>query len=464
MTSSRPQARRPRPSGFALVIVLGVIVLVVALIIGFLSRATTERTAASGFAASASARQLADVAVSIVQTQINDATTQGAKVAWASQPGMIRTFDTSGYFVKGYKLYSADKMIDTKFSPSDDLVTDWTSSPGVWSDINTPVTVNNTKVFPIINPAAMDKDANGMPGVEGFKFGSAPGATAPPGATDFQPLPMPVRWLYILKDGTVVVPTSSGSAAAVSGATTANPIVGRVAFWTDDETCKVNINTAGGGVTADDTYWDTPHAYTPKDVNSYALSQPVEGEFQRFPGHPGTVTLSSVFPGLRLQDYMDLSPRLKFGGTEGATKKIEDATSLLTPPVKSERLYSSVDELAFTANQSSNPVRNLRTSILPSTVDARRFFLTAHSRAPETNLFNLPRVAIWPVYDISSASWMKRTTAFDRLIAFCSSTGPGVPPNLLPYFFQRSDPLTPTTDISIKRNTDLFQYLQLSHR
>ncbi|PTX95320.1 hypothetical protein DB345_13675 [Spartobacteria bacterium LR76] len=445
----RHLSSRSSLKGFALVIVLGVIVLVVALIIGFLSRATTERAAASGFTASVNARQLGDMAVSIVQSQINDATTQGAKVAWTSQPGMIRTFDTQGKLVKAYKLYSADTMISSAFSPADDLPpADWASTPALWSDLNAPIVANNTKIFPILSPEALNADGQLGP-VEGFSINSAPGVTS----ASYQKVPMPARWLYILKNGTVVVPTQSGSNVTVAGATTANPIVGRVAFWTDDETCKLNINTAGGGVDADDTYWDTPRAYTPKDVNSYALRQPVEGEFQRYPGHPGTVMLSAALPGLTLQDYMNLSPRLAFGGTEGATKKIEQATSLMTSPMKSDRLYSSVDELVFT------PARTVRTNTLTSSaVEARKFFLTAQSRAPEINLFNLPRVAIWPVYDMSSSSWTQRTTAFDRLIAFCSSTGTGS--KLLPYFFQRKNAYNPTTDISLQRNQDLYKYLQ----
>ena len=32
-------------------------------------------------------------------------------------------------------------------------------------------------------------------------------------------------------------------------------------------------------------------------------------------------------------------------------------------------------------------------------MDKTRFFLTAHSRAPELNLFGRPRVTIWPVWD-----------------------------------------------------------------
>jgi hypothetical protein len=46
-------------------------------------------------------------------------------------------------------------------------------------------------------------------------------------------LDMPVNWKPVLKN-----PSAAASAA--------NPIVGRYAFWVDDESSKVNINTADG--------------------------------------------------------------------------------------------------------------------------------------------------------------------------------------------------------------------------
>lgn len=50
-------------------------------------------------------------------------------------------------------------------------------------------------------------------------------------------LPLKVKWIYVRKDGTY-------DTAVPSGAPGANPVVGRFAFWVDDESCKVNINTA----------------------------------------------------------------------------------------------------------------------------------------------------------------------------------------------------------------------------
>jgi hypothetical protein len=452
---SLPSAHRP---GFALVIVLGVMVLVVAMIVGFLSRVSTERTAAGGFAASANARQLADKAVSIVQAQINDATTHGMDIAWTSQPGMVRTFDTSGNLVNAYKLYSADKMISTAVSLDDDFpATTWTSDSAIWVDLNAPVTANGTVIYPIMDPAGQ-QPLNGFNAVEGFSINGANAVKAVSGTSAYQPAPMPVRWLYVLQNGTLVAPTGSGSSATISGASATNPIVGRVAFWTDDDTCKVNINTAGGGVNADDTYWDTPRSYTQTDVYDYALCQPVQREFQRYPGHPGTVMLSSALSGSgwTLSDYLNLTPRMTFGGSEGGTVSVDEiATSGAgSLPPKTERLYASVDELIFDKNRAE------RTNLSKAAIESRKFFLTAHSRAPEENLFNLPRIAIWPLYKLSGVGTADplRTTAFDRLIAFCSSTGTSG--NFLPYFFQRQNALSTTNDIGISRNGQLYQYLQ----
>ena len=52
-------------------------------------------------------RQLADIATQSVIAQIQQATTQGPTVAWASQPGMIRTYNNRGTASGWYKLYSA---------------------------------------------------------------------------------------------------------------------------------------------------------------------------------------------------------------------------------------------------------------------------------------------------------------------------------------------------------------------
>jgi len=63
--------------GMALVIVLAMLVILLGLAITFMSRVRIERIASSSFAGATATRQLADVAVNLVQGQIQEATTLG---------------------------------------------------------------------------------------------------------------------------------------------------------------------------------------------------------------------------------------------------------------------------------------------------------------------------------------------------------------------------------------------------
>jgi len=441
-----------RHSGFALVIVLAVLVLIVALVVTFLTRATTERSASASYSASISARQLGDTAVSLVQAQINQAASKGVTVAWVSQPGMVRTYDQQGSLLKAYKLYSAPDMISgsvgiTSGNSPDSPPTSWASDVALWTDLNAPVQLpDGKKLFPILDPSAA---------AEGYSNTSAPGATS------YQPVPMPVRWLYILQDGSLVSPTGSGKTVTVAGATPGNPIVGRIAFWTDDETCKVNVNTASAG-----TFWDVPRAYSVLSGTTglpiagdltkeqgLGYFQPIQHEFQRYPAHPAMTDLRAVFGSANIteQQIYDLVPRIVGGGSTQGTVHVAGSTAGLS--TDSDRLYASVDELIF------DPDRTANSGLTKSQLEQGRFFLSTHSRAPETNLFNLPRVACWPVHaSLASDAASPYTTAFDRLIAFCASTGSGA--NIKPYYFQRQSALSATDDIALDRNKELYAYLQ----
>jgi uncharacterized protein (TIGR02600 family) len=496
--------------GAALVTVLCILVLMVTLIVMFLSAVGTERRAASAFGAGASARQLADLAVNIVQGQIHEATSGGITNSWASQPGMIRAFNSQGDLAAAYKLYSAGNMVVGTVSLSEDLPpADWKNSAGLWTDLNDPVrlgysldgTTNRSLAYPILDPRATNVIGTVDP-VAGFSInasssvhgGSVASADAAPGNN---PAPMPVRWLYVLQNGRLAVPSSqTGGVVSFSGTdvpTASNPIIGRVAFWTDDETCKVNLNTAGEG-----TYWDTPRMTSTDDVRM-AFYQPTRNEWQRYPGHPGTTSLSAVFPWRNLPSTgsgtpselvdtqarqareavrraTEISPVYRFGGSEAGTRAwlkpmgsaTEEFFSTSTNSLPRKRLYASVDELLFDddANPSSatrGSTNRLFQTSLPvarEVLETRRFFLTAHSRAPETSLFNLPRIAIWPVFRLNDTDFVtNRTTAFDRQIARVATI------NGKPYFFQRENALS-TTDLSgIPRNVELLSYLdQLTSR
>lgn len=442
--------------GVALIIVLALLVLVLGLTVTFLSRAGIERTASSGYAAASSNDLLADTVVNLVQGQIRDATTQGPAVAWASQPGMVRTFATgspgnyapSSQLLRAYKLYSAAEMTSADAGTlltADAPPAGWALQPALWTDLNDPVFVGGNASYPILDPGASGS-------VEGFAITGAPTQSTSNAA------PMPVRWLYVLADGTIVTPDGSSGDPTIPGADSSDrKIVGRIAFWTDDETAKININTASEG-----TMWDAPRTTSQQD-KTMATNQPASNEYQRYPGHPAmtslapalfasNATFTPVLSKVQRDAIYSITPRVTGGGSDAGTTRVINA---LVPD--KDRLYTSVDEMIFNAGRNSQVAD---AGLNKTKLERLRFFLTATSRAPEITLFNTPRVSIWPLDLQDNANYR---SALDRLFAFVSTINPrgegGNPPQ--PYYFQRSDPRSLTADwINIIRNRELFGYLQ----
>lgn len=509
--------RTRAPHGIALVIVLAFLVLISGITLAFFSGVTTQLSFSKSAATGATTQQLADSTVNVAMAQIVDGTkgmdSAGKNLlAWASQPGMIRSFNASGSKGSFYKLYSSDEMVvdGTLFSPEKDVPgSDWSKreNAGLYTDLNAPVLINDanglvvpdparptdkfTAVYPILDPRAEGT-------VEGFWLNDRPGSVVQGAYSEdssdptrvtgtdntANPAPMPVKWLYLLRDGKLAAPTAGGTGIVnVNGATKDNPITGRIAFWADDDSCKVNINTASEG-----TYWDVPRVYSMEDFGQLggggslltpglAVSQPGKKEFQRYPGHPATTSLSPIFgsvlpspvvpsPGqitrataARLEPYYALAPRVSGGGSLGGTdfptkSKIKD---------KRDRLYASFDELMFkpelsgnarvpnTANGSAEP-----NAITRGLLEKARFFTTATSSAPEVTLYNTPRIAMWPIPKLDGPA---NRSAHDRLAAFCSTVGNAGKPSKDLYHFTRSDSRSPTVDFS-PRNRDLYAYLQ----
>ena len=390
-----------------------------------------------------------------------------------------------------------------------------------------PAISGTTEVFPIADPRAEDPDI----AVSGFSYStSMPGPTSGPtidgivtSGTTYSSdtssrLPMPVAWIYVLKDGTLTVPppppggVSSGaswSSNSTNAPTKTNPIVGRIAFWTDDESAKVNINTASEG-----TYWDAPvgNSGTSTDVmtsgtvpigdDTLAMIEPAQHEYQRYPGHPATTCLSTVFGTIlnsasygdaaanraqMVKSITDAIPRISDYGsssqapanssttTLGGTQPVTSGTSVI---VDQDRLYASLDEFQFspvyggagTARTPQNITANSGALAEEENyVDTCRFFLTAHSKAPELNMFGLPRVSLWPIWDTTNAPSGTTLTQFDSEILRCSTvnaTGTNNDPHYFCFF--RYDPTSPTNDFpvttgtlpTVNRNPVVFSYLR----
>ncbi len=356
--------------------------------------------------------------------------------------------------------------------------TTWASSPAVWVDLNAPApligltnatTGEQAIAYPILDVRNFSGSGTITP--EGFALTNASGAL-PPGATALQPAPMPVQWLYVLQNGEVIPADSGGNGVSVTFThasvqpSSSDPIVGRIAFWTDDDTCKINVNTAGGdGInnsannatnTANLTFWDTPYFISTED-NNLGYYQPAANEFQRYPGHPATTALRDVlnslgftsltsanFYGLQAGGGYGVTPRYAFGGSEGATIEGTNITTGIS--TRSDRLYPTVGEMLFNPDHSASFLN----SGVVQQMEPGKFFLTANSKAPEVNLYGQPRISMWP---ISAANDGNHRTATDQLLAFASTAGG------LPYYFTRSDPSNTTNDIGIPRNAALLNYL-----
>ena len=526
-------------SGVALVIVLAMLVLITALVMAFFSSVTTDFSSSRAYANGENAKQLADSAVNVVMAQIKDATAgfvtdstgtpdTSKRLAWASQPGMIRTWDDSGNAYKVFKLYSSDNMslAGGAFDPSTDQADlasgAWKTEPAIYTDLNSPVLIRDDANGTIVPDASKPEkyiasapiiDPNNLVSVSGkltYQTGATPDiegfSVTPPPATVYDgipanisptnnPVPMPVKWVYVLRDGTLAPATmgTNGSTAKVAAATAGNPIVGRIAFWADDETCKVNINTASEG-----TFWDVPLVWNYEEYGTgndssklgFAHAMPASAEFQRTPGHPATTSLSTVFgaklalPTLPLTEsgydtylapYYMLTPRYTPGGSKGGTRPAWKSANLTgtndETQLKSSnfRLFTSVDEFLFdpnrkalTAADSGLYPTNLGAlpstdrpamALGPDTVRESRFFITANSRAPEVTLFNSPRISLWPLQADTTCRNSK-----DALLAFCSTIGdPTNANNRYPYYFQRATTFqtTPASGGGTGNNADV---------
>lgn len=499
--------------GVALVTVLTVMALTTILVLTFFSLATSEHRASSTYSNGLQAQQVAEQAVNLVIAQIREATSVGNTKAWASQPGAIRVWGEDGREDFAYKLYSDDVMKTTKWDDFQNdfrALNDWSDSPEHFVDLNEPVIRGEKVYYPIVHPLASTKPqwpkplGNDLNGVEGFwyndtkKGGVVLTDPSPIGRKAAQILKadghvaMPVTWVYQLADGTLGTlergapgaPSYKFRALSPGGTPSAdNPIVARFAFWADDETSKLNINTHAGGLA-----WDVPRVGGELDM-AMGKYQPAQKEWQRYPGHPASTHLSpALAPGVldivNDRDAMEMLysvvPRVVGGGSESGTRIIDtrnpkEANGLIADK---EPLFPSLDDVIMKSDRTPHRFPDAKGRPIPADelseyLERSKFFITVNSRAPETNMFNKPRVAIWPVYNAAygtgapegSPAYNKYLTAFDRLIHFCASMGKaqgaggGVYPRY-EYIFKREKADSSTYDIDqIIRNRQLYDYL-----
>ena len=397
--------------GSALVIVLLLVAMIMLLVLAVLDTGSAATKQSELTSAGRDAEALENLPTQIVITQLQRATTQtitdeGERLRWTSQPGMIRVFGTQPEKGKDrpsarmhYRLYSAPVMNSVTLDAAAEVeaLSDWTSEPCVFTDINAPaMSLRNGKphhVYPIADPAALGR-------VDGFEMRD-PG----PGSNLNGTLPMPVAWMYVTQDGRIVMPTSvDGTHASFPSniVNKSNPIKGRIAFWTDDETCKLNLNTA-----SEASPWDLPAADTQAERNR-AANPPLVSESHKSSAHPAFTSLSPVLktfgqasllsPQWPKPDVID--PKSTSATDWRNYQKVYQAlvphglTETANP--KDERHFATVDEFFYNPQRQTNGASD---GFLMNREDLNisRFFLTTRSNSPELNPFGGPKLPLWMV-------------------------------------------------------------------
>jgi uncharacterized protein (TIGR02600 family) len=480
MRTRRHCRRGQAACGAAIVIVLVFVAMIMVLVLAVLGTGMQSRKQSAAVARIQEVEVLEGLPAQIVITQLQRATLPGAsadgeRLAWASQPGMIRVFGTQVAAGANrpaarmhYRLYSAPVMNSATLDLTQEAaaLNTWSTQTAAYTDLNEPVVSHQgggmVKQFPIADPSAVGR-------VAGFTL-----RNAAPGTSEVHPLPMPAAWIYVLRDGRLVMPANASGSQAIFAAdvvTSTNPIVGRIAFWTDDESCKLNLNTASEAAA-----WDMPAANTQVERGN-AMRAPAAVESYRISGHPAFTSLSPVlrnFGGAaagskqwpKPDDINPLtadssSPWQKYLGEYQALVPHGVASDL---SVRQDRHFVTVDEFFYDPKRQPNG-SGAGFLMEPGDLSMARFFLTTHSAAPELNPFGGPKISLWMVpQDTSQRGGVDR-----RVMAGCTlNAGTSQP---YEFAFQRFSNWSSTASqgssqsmsddwSQVQRNRELYAWLQ----
>lgn len=383
----------------ALLLVLTALAFSLALLVALLSMGRRQIAASSSSARMEELRLLARLPSlramhALDRLRTETAAPDGSPRLWTSQPGLIRLWPASSEDTRRViRLYSHHLPEHTPFDEKSEgqSLRDWRQRPAAFTDLNQPRWSREGPVFPIADPRAVGE-------VEGFAIDESP-------ASDHaHPLPMPVAWIYVLRDGREIIPQPGAHTKALFDSewlSADNPIVGRYAFWTDDESCKLNLNTASEPV-----FSGPSHARTLEDEELRA-HRPAAGEFHRLPGHPAFTALSPVLGSLLEQDtdawtktrsLLQISPNgptpdsLGLGSQGGSVP----AAGRVIP--RQNEPYPLIGDALLDPQRKLWPHAEFPVPITRSALQRRAFFLTTRNAAPELTPWGTPKISLWPVF------------------------------------------------------------------
>lgn len=188
-----PRTSHSSRRGVALVMSLFFISLITILVVGFLTSMRTERFSADAHLQGVRAQHLAQSAVDVATARIAQGTQTGS--FWISQPGRITRATLSGTSITASDLKNVELHSGAAIAgDSADIAVDL-NLPNLFTPARNLITAQNVN--------------------------------------------LKVRWIYLRQDGTLI--PAGGTVPAYNKS---NPLVGRFAFWADDDGAKINLNTA----------------------------------------------------------------------------------------------------------------------------------------------------------------------------------------------------------------------------
>lgn len=287
----------PRKSrGMSLVITLAFIVIITILVVGFAETVRLARPAAASYLERARADQYARSGVERVIATLNQYTADTNR-NWISQPGQL---------VAGGSAPGQEKIL------------------GTIAPLSSGSAPTSPPIDKFLAPPRLNIVTFRDPGMHLITETTDSGGSVPP---------MEVKWHYVRKSGEI-------DTNSPPGFSTNDPVVGRYAFWADDESSKINYNIAWG-----------------KTGNTNA------------PGHPTRVNLSSLtnFTQAKadiLHAFVVSSPtNFNFFNTPFDARRVE-----LTPAGTNSGLAAALDE--------------------------NKFQVTHFNSDPNTTFFNEPRIVL----------------------------------------------------------------------
>lgn len=286
---------RPGPRGIALVLCLWIVVLVAIIAVGVSNLMRLERTASASHFDRMQAAEFARMGTDSVAGALLRATA-ATNYAWVTTPGQLYTGTLP--------IAAGNKSAPSLLVPlSSGTAPSATPSPAV-------LTPPNLNVSQLADPSRhVITEEHGA------------GGTA---------LKMPIKWIYVRKDGSL-------DAADVPVLTDkSNPIVGRYAYWADDESARINVNLA----------------WTRDAVNTSPTGSPTRVNLNALPG------MNAVF-----------------------AKEVHD--SVTTDSYQSApRFFNSPEDFSGLSEEAA-------TALLDN-----RFDVTHFNHDPDTTFFNEPRIVL----------------------------------------------------------------------